>query len=118
MQTRINQLEGEVGRTRYPPALITTTQTVRPPPTPAEKYVQPRSRVNLCKESFHSLIFYFSQLLHYENFQSEHQAIVLFMIFFERLLKHAIEVRSFLRIFFLQTFVLQWPMVKERIVLP
>ena len=46
MQTKIDQLQGEMDRMRYAPALITTTQTVRPPPTPAEKYVQPRSRVN------------------------------------------------------------------------
>lgn len=47
MQTKVNQLEGEMDRMRYKPGLVTTTQTVRPPPTPAEKYVQPRSRVNL-----------------------------------------------------------------------
>lgn len=42
MQSKIDQLQREMEQMRYAPVALTT---IRAPPTPAEKYVQPRSRV-------------------------------------------------------------------------
>jgi hypothetical protein len=47
MQARIEQLQRELDNARYTAVVpITTTQPIRAPPTPAERYVNPRSRVN------------------------------------------------------------------------
>jgi CHASE1-domain containing sensor protein len=48
LQTRIEQLQREIDNMKYAPVPITTTQSMRAP-TPAERYVNPRSRVNRFK---------------------------------------------------------------------
>ena len=45
MQARIDQLERELDQAKYAAPPITTRQSIRVP-TPAERYVNPRSRVN------------------------------------------------------------------------
>jgi hypothetical protein len=44
MQARIEQLQRELDNARYTAVPITTIQPIRAPPTPAERYVNPRSR--------------------------------------------------------------------------
>jgi hypothetical protein len=65
MQARIDQLERELDHAKYTAAPITTRQSVRVP-TPAERYVNPRSRVNRFKfQLFINQLFILFSLLHH-----------------------------------------------------